>query len=109
MIFLQLKKCSKKTVETEIFEADQTNLMKILDNQKKSSIEINLSDDDLESVNDDVGERINLEKIFEEVKLFEHNKKGSFQEVIIADKVDNDLNVDTLDVVDISKYIKDNN
>ena len=108
MIFLQLKKYSKKTVETEIFEEEQTNLMKILENKKKSSIEINLSDDNLYPVNDDVGERKNIEKILEKVKHSEHNIKGSFQEVVMADQVDNDLNVDTLDGVDISKYIQNN-
>ena len=109
-----MKKFSKDIVETEIFKndqdvQDQTNLMKILKQEKTSLIEINLSDDDLDHNLDDVEGRRNLEKILEKVELSDHEKIGSIQEVIIAEKTDNDFNVDTFDEVDISKYIKDNN
>ena len=109
-----MKKFSKDIVETEIFkndedDQDQTNLMKILKQEKTSLIEINLSDDDLDHNLDDVEGRRNLEKILEKVKLSDHEKIGSIQEVIIAEKADNDFNVDTFDEVDISKYIQDNN
>ena len=109
MVFLQVKKFSRKRVETEIFEEDQSNLKKILDNQKKKNIEINLSDDDLDPCNDDVEEGRNLKMVLE-VKRSENDKKDSLQEEINAGKVDNDFNVDidTFDGVDISKYIKDN-
>ena len=74
MVFLQVKKFSRKRVETEIFEEDQSNLKKILDNQKKKNI--NLSDDDLDPCNDDVEEGRNLKMVLE-VKRSENDKKGS--------------------------------
>ena len=109
-----MQKFSKDIVETEIFKNDQddqeqTNLLKILKQEKTSLIEINLSDDDRDHNLDDVEGRRNLEKILEKVKLSDHEKIGSIQEVIIAEKADNDFNVDTFDEVDISKYIQDNN
>ena len=108
-----MKKFSKNSVETEIFKKDthcqdQTNLLKILKQEKTSLIEINLSDDDLDHNLDDIEESRNLEKILEKVKLSDHDKTGSLQEVIIAEKADNDFKVDTFDEVDISKYIQDN-
>ena len=108
-----MKKLPKKIIEKEIFREDETNLKKILDKQKISVIEVNLNGDDDDSVPnfDDVGERRNIDKIIEEVKISENKKIGSFQEVIFttgAEKVDKKINVDAFDGADITKYIKDN-
>ena len=109
-----MKKFSKDILETEIFNKDQdcqdqTNLLKILQQEKTRLIEINMSDDDLDHNFDDVEESRNLDKILEKVKLSYQDKTGSLQEVIDAEKADNDLNVDNFNEVDISKYIQDNN
>ena len=104
-----MKKLPRKKVEPEIFREYETNLIEILEKKKNSVIEVNLNDDDELVPNfDDVGERINMDKILQELQLSEHKKIDSFQEAIIGIKIENTVNVDTFDVVDISKYIEDN-